>query len=76
MIKGFLEEARILGLENDKFEPLVMKVSAESDELAEEICTVLNICKRLKNNSRNNSVSNILGYGMLVLEDFDKIGDT
>ena len=62
-------------MESDRSEPLVMKVSGESDDLAEEICTVLNIQKRLKKEHRN-SISNVLGYGMLVLDDVEKIGDS
>ena len=60
-------------MENERHEQLAMKISGESDELAEEICTVLNIQKRLKEGQKN-IISNILGYGMLVLDDVDEIG--
>ena len=50
-----------------------MKISGESDDLAEEVCTVLNIHKRMKRDQQH-SISNILGYGMLVLDDVDEIG--
>ena len=62
-------------METDRFEPLVMKMSEESDELAEEICTVLNIQKTLQN-EQSNIISNILGYGMLVLDNFDESGES
>ena len=52
-----------------------MKMSEESDELAEEICTVLNIQKTLQN-EQSNIISNILGYGMLVLDNFDESGES
>ena len=50
-----------------------MKISGESDDLAEEICTVLKIQKRLTED-RKHIVTNILGYGMLVLDEVDEIG--
>ena len=50
-----------------------MKISGDSDELAEENCTVLNVKKRLKQDQRH-MISDILGYGMLVLEDVHEMG--
>ena len=53
-----------------------MKISAESDDLAEEVCTILNIQKRLKEDQKH-IISNVKGYGMLVLDDVDDIeGDS
>ena len=60
-------------MESDRLEPLAMKICGDSDELAEEICTILHVQKRLKED-RKNIISNILGYGMLVLDDVDEIG--
>ena len=54
-------------------EQLVMKISGDSDDFAEEVCTVLNIQKMLKSDQKH-TISNILGYGMLVLDDVDEIG--
>tara|TARA_B110000305_G_C19080369_1_gene465923 strand:- start:328 stop:489 length:162 start_codon:yes stop_codon:yes gene_type:complete len=49
-----------------------MKISAESDDLAEEVCTLLNIHKRLKEDQKH-IISNVQGYGMLVLDNVDEI---
>ena len=50
-----------------------MKISGDSDGLAEEICVILNLQKRLKENQKH-FISNILRYGILILDDFDEIG--
>ena len=59
-------------MENDMQQPLAMKISAESDDLAEEVCTLLNIHKRLKEDQKH-IISNVQGYGMLVLDNVDEI---
>ena len=75
-INGFLEQGRILTIENESQQSLAMKISAESDDLAEEVCTILNIQKRLKEDQKH-IISNVKGYGMLVLDDVDDIeGDS
>ena len=75
-INGFLEQGRVLTIENERQQSLAMKISAESDDLAEEVCTILNIQKRLKEDQKH-IISNVKGYGMLVLDDVDDIeGDS
>lgn len=49
-----------------------MKISAESDDLAEEVCNVLNIQSRLKKDMKH-IISNVKGYGMLVLNYVDEM---
>ena len=53
-----------------------MKISVESDELAEEICSILNIEKCLKNKRARECVPNVVGYGILVLENYEMPGNT
>ena len=48
---------------------MVMKVSEDTDEIAKEVCTLLNIRKRLRKEGEN-LIPNIQKYGMLVLHDF------
>ena len=60
-----------MGLENeDGTDCMVMKLSKDSDKLAEEVCILLNIQKRMKK-ERLKTIANVRMYGMLVLSDFD-----
>ena len=47
-----------------------MKMSKDSEKLAEEVCTLLNIQKRMGKESLM-TIANIRMYGMLILNNYD-----
>ena len=72
LVKGFLKKGRIMVLENDDKEPLVMKVTADTNQMSEEIGTLCNILKLMKKENLS-TIADIKMWGILVLDNFNPL---
>ena len=70
VFKRFLKKERIVILENDHQEPLVMKIAKDTNQMAEEIRSLFDISAKMKRDSLS-TFTDIRMYGILVLDNFD-----
>ena len=57
-------------MENDHQEPLVMKITKDTNQMAEEIRCLLDITEKMKRESLS-TITDMRMWGILVLEDFN-----